>query len=120
MRRRAARSKGWKKALSLRTLSYLRDPANIPIFRDVLKTASFYPCIFAAGLGLALCGDTESLRDVIKKIYREHSPKGDALLMVLSAYGKKAVSKIHHFLMEESLSVTETCVLVDLLGLFRY
>jgi HEAT repeat protein len=120
MRRQAARSKGWKKALSLRTLSYLRDPANIPIFRNVLKTTSFYPCIFAAALGLALCGDTESLQDVIKKIYREQSPKGDALLTVLATYGKKAVSKIHQLLMEGSLSVTETCVLIDLLGFFRY
>ncbi len=119
-RRLAARSRGWKKAIAVRTLSYLRDPDDIPLFRKVLTDARLYPCVSAASLGLALCSDTDSLRDIVKRLAESNARNRDLLMTVLYSFGGSAAPSLHRFLAENFLPVTEACVLVDLLGLFRY
>jgi len=120
LRARVERKRRWKRTLAVRTLSYLRNPRDVPLFRKVLREETFHPCVYAAGLGLALCGDIESLREILKKVYHKEVPNRDLLLSVLYPFGKGAAPAMHRLLDEEFLPVIEACVLVALLAMFRY
>ncbi|MEF8942841.1 MAG: HEAT repeat domain-containing protein [Desulfohalobiaceae bacterium] len=120
LRDRTLKSAGWKKALDLRTLSYLRDKENIPAFRQILRTENHFPCLLAASYGLALCGDTRSLQLIADKVFDRKRPNRDQLLAVLHSFGPEAAPEIHTFIDEEFLPEDKATVLVDLLALYRY
>ncbi len=118
--RRILKRRKYPQAIALRTLSYLRDKENIPIFRMVLKYESYYPCVYAAAIGLALCRDTQSLRLIAERIFKAEQPNRDQLLAIMYNFGRTAAPHIHHYLDEEFLPEEKATALVDLLGLYRY
>lgn len=120
LRDRTLKSAGWKKALELRTLSYLRDKKNVPAFRQVLLTDDHFPCLLAASYGLALCGDTRSLPLIADKVFDRKRPNRDQLLAVLNSFGSQAAPEIHTLIDEAFLTEDKATVLVDLLALYRY
>ncbi|MBS3755256.1 MAG: HEAT repeat domain-containing protein [Desulfobacterales bacterium] len=120
LRNKALKSVGWEKALALRSLSYLRDRDYIPVFRQILRTESHLPSLLAASHGLALCGDTESLPLITRKVFDKKSPNRDRLLAVLYGFGTDAAPEIQSFLDQEFLPEDMATVLVDLLALYRH
>ena len=118
--RRIKRTRKWKKALALRTLSYFRDPKNIPMLLEVIDKEMRLGVILAAGIGLALCGDIDSLQKTMEKASLVSQSNEDILLVLLAAYGKEAVPIACQALKEKALTEKETYVAVDFLGLYRH
>ncbi len=120
LRARVERVSPWKQALVLRTLSYFRSEDNIPVFRRIIETSAFPPSILAAGVGLALCDSYTDMGPVFAKIYESSGCNEDVLLMVISAYGQESAPYLHELFRDKPLSVNESCIMADALGIFRY
>src|SRR3989339_66769 len=115
VRKRAQEKKKWQQAIALRTLTYFRDPADIPLFRSILDTWTFFPCANAAVIGLGLCNDTQSIEPIICRISRTNSPNRDVLLTVLNPLVKDGAEEMHRLLKSGKLHEAAVCVLIDLL-----
>ncbi len=120
LRKRIQKHGGWKRALALRSLSYLRNSRDIELFRSILETDRFKHAIFAAALGLGLCGDTESLEAVLRKLYVETPSNRDMVLSTLLAYGNKGADAMNKVLASAELVPAVQGVIVDFLGTLKH
>ena len=120
LKARIERSRGWNKTIAVRVLSYLRDQEHVPIFRKVLEEETFVQAKFAAGLGLALCHDTDSVTLVAREIWAATGRDEDALLTVLATYGKPIAPDVLAALSEGRVPDGERQAAVKFLSECRY
>ena len=120
LKKRIERSKKWDKALAVRVLSYFRDRKNIPLFQKILEKETFPQTVYAVGLGLALCGDTDSFQVVGRRIWEmsEHNP--EVLLSILNIYGEAVAPGVHDILREGRLADDGKPVITNFLSEFQY
>lgn len=120
LKERIAKSRKWEKTLAVRTLTYFRDKDNIPLFRKILEKEKFIQTVYAAGMGLALCGDTESLLSVRSRIWEVSEQNKEALLVILNIYGKDIASIVHDSLRQGEIATEGIPVIMDYFSEFHY
>ncbi len=102
--KRIENSKKWEKVIAVRVLSYFRDSKNIPLFQKILKEETFPQAIYAAGMGLALCKESDSFRTVGSRIWEMSEHNQEALLVILNIYGEAVAPDVHDILREGRLA----------------
>jgi uncharacterized protein YoxC len=120
LKKRIEKSKKWEKTLAVRTLTYFREKENIPLFQKLMEKEQFIQTVYAAGLGLALCKDTESFLTVGRRIWEASEHNKDALLVILNIYGKDIASSVHDFLREGNVADEVKPVIIDYFSEFQY
>lgn len=120
IRAQARNKKRWRQALAVRTLTYLRDPGDIPLFRDVFNNSGFFHSVYAAALGICLCKDASFLEQIIYKIFNRKVSNLDMLMTLIYPLGMEAMPVLLALLQKGSLPPPTLAVLVDFLGLYRY
>ncbi|RLC31027.1 hypothetical protein DRH13_03600 [Candidatus Woesebacteria bacterium] len=118
--KRIENSKKWDKVLAVRVLSYFRDRKNTPLFKKILKEETFPQTIYAAGMGLALCRDTDSSEAVGWRIWELSEHNQEVLLSILNIYGKGIAPRAHDILREGTLADEGKCVITNFLSEFQY
>ncbi len=101
-------------------LSYFRDRNNIPLFKKILMEETFRGTIYAAGMGLALCRDTDSSEAVGWRIWELSEHNQEALLSILNIYGEAIAPGVHDILREGRLHNEGKCVITNFLSEFQY
>ena len=114
------RSRRWDRVVALRVLSYLRDQEHIPLFSKVLEEETFPQAIFAAGLGLALCRDLDSMDKVVRKLWDVTEHNQDVLYTVLNTYGRPIASRVHDALRDNRIPDDAKAVAVLFLSECHY
>lgn len=120
IKKRIKRAHGWNRTLALRTLSYLRNSANIPLFRESMLNAETVNQQFAAALGLALCRDFNYLETIVHCLYHPADPNRDQILAVFEAYGPDACKYVCTALNKDEFTETIQTVFMDFLRVERY
>lgn len=120
LRQTAKRKRGWKRAIALRTLSYLRDTADIQLYRRVIKRDSFYPGLYAAAIGAGLCKDTDSIELILDRLGKGKSDNRDEILAVLEAFGPVICPQVTRYLAQRSMSEPMGTILLDFLRTQKY
>jgi len=118
--KRIENSKKWDKVLAVRALSYFRDSKNIPLFQKILNEETFPQIIYAAGMGLALCKDTDSFRTVGFRLWEVSEHNQEALLVILNIYGEAVAPDVHDILREGGLADEGKMVSTRFLSNFNY
>lgn len=112
------KSKGYKRAIALRTLTYLRNPSDILLLQKILENETFYPSVYTAGLGLALCKNTESFSRILHILCARKTDNRDDILVILTAFGEGICPSIVEHLV--SFRDSTQTVLIDFLRLYGY
>ena len=120
LKKRIESSKKWDKAIAIRVLSYFRDRKNIPLFKKILKKETFPQTIYAAGMGLALCKDTDSFRTVGRRLWEVSEHNQEALLIILNIYGETIAPGVHDILREGTLDEAGKLVSTNFLSEFKH
>ena len=120
LKKRIESSKKWEKVLAVRVLSYFRDRKNIPLFKKLLKEETFPQTIYAAGMGLALCRDTDSFEAVGRRLWEVSEHNQEALLIILNIYGETIAPGVHDILREGTLDEAGKLVCTNFLSEFKY
>jgi hypothetical protein len=120
LKKRIERSKKWDKTLAVRVLSYFRDRKNIPLFQKILKKETFPQTVYAVGMGLALCRDTDSFEAVGWRIWEVSEHNQEVLLSILNIYGEAIAPGVHDILREGRLADEGKPVITNFLSEFQY
>lgn len=116
LRKRAAHGQSWKRAMAVRVLAALGDSSDIILFRDTLARSRFRPEIFAAAVGLINHGITESLGDILDKLYDPQKPNRDQILALIGYFGPIAAEPIIQYIRNRDVPPVLKATLIDFLG----
>lgn len=106
LKKRIEKTKKWDKAIAIRVLSYFRDRENLPIFKKILREETFPQAISAAGAGIALCKDTDLVREVAQRIWSVSEHNQGAVLIILNIYGEH-IAPLAHDVLREGMPTNE-------------
>jgi hypothetical protein len=117
-----SRSRKWDKVLAVRTLSYFRDSANIPLFEKIQEEKGTVQTLYAATLGLALCRDRSTFRSqrIRHRLWQLLKNNPMPLLTILTIYGEVIAPDINDILLEDELIDEEKGVFIKFLGEVQY